>query len=267
MAVNHNLTGPDKNTEQLQTQVLELQHQLAQLTAKNRAMWTLLAEVTRRLHASSASIKAAVSSLLDYDIFWDGSAQHEFLETIDDSVDQGSNLTMLMTLAFRSEANDLDINPANQSLQEIVATVLDTISSKIPQARLKVQIPPEGTAIFVDYGYLAVALRFLLETIIESTAAETPITVQAIEAPPFWQLDINPVTGTVVDFIQNLTEVISQDLTQTVGLPPESVLKLFTAFQLFQQQHIDLRFYTTPKNRTGLRVEIPFSQISQSSLL
>jgi K+-sensing histidine kinase KdpD len=267
MAADPSFTQPNTNVKQLQAQVLELEHQLTRQTAKNRAMWTLLVEVTRRLHASSASIKAAVSSLLDYDIFWDGSAQHEFLETIDDSVDQGSSLITLMTLAFRSEANDLDMNLANQSLQEIVATVLDTIFSKIPQAQLNVEISPEGPAIFVDYGHLAVALRFLLEIIVESPQVNTPITVQAVEAASCWQLDITPAPGVVVDFIQNLTEVTPQNLMQPAGLPPESVLKLFTTWQLFKQQHITLHFFTTNKPETGLRVVIPFSQISQSSLL
>jgi len=39
--------------------------------ALDRALWLLLVQLSRKLQISSASIKAGVSSLLDYSIFWD----------------------------------------------------------------------------------------------------------------------------------------------------------------------------------------------------
>jgi len=266
MAVDRNSRRPDE-VEQLQTTIEELQYRLAHVTAKNRAMWSLLAEVTRRLHASSASIKAAVSSLLDYDIFWDGSAQHEFLETIDDSVDQGANLIKLMTLAFRSEADDLEIKPENQSLQEILATVLDTIASKMPQTQININIPPERATIFADYGYLAVALRFLVEVLLESEPETKPISISATQLELFWQLDMIPVSDSVAGFLQKLNAVAIQDLMQTEGLSPEKVLKLFTAFQLCQRQNVELKVNTPGSPaQASLRILIPSSPASQTSL-
>ena len=123
MTEEQNFSSTSIDPEDLQRQVLDLRRQLAEFRARNRAMWSLLAEISQKLQASSTSIKAAVSSLLDYDIFWDGSTQHEFLETIDESVDQGSNLIMLMMLAFRSEADSLEMKPEPHALQEILSTV------------------------------------------------------------------------------------------------------------------------------------------------
>ncbi len=93
----------NKNLETLLNENRDLRRQLAELNARNQTLQTLLVEISRKLQISSASIKAAVSSMLALDFFWDESTQHEFLETIDNSVDQISSLIRLVTLAFRSE--------------------------------------------------------------------------------------------------------------------------------------------------------------------
>ena len=77
--------------EILQSKITELNRELEEAKAINQSMWSLLVEITNRLQMSSSAIKAAVSSLLDHDIFWDGSTQHELLEIIDNSADQVSN--------------------------------------------------------------------------------------------------------------------------------------------------------------------------------
>ena len=94
--------------KELYQQTLDLRRQLAELTAKQRMVWALFIDASRKLQISSASIKAAVSSLLNYDIFWDGANQHEFLTTINSSVDQAAKLASLLTLAVRSEAGSLE---------------------------------------------------------------------------------------------------------------------------------------------------------------
>ena len=69
MAEDQTYSSISNAPEDLQREVLDLRRQLAESRARNRAMWSLLAEISQRLQASSTSIKAAVSSLLDYDIF------------------------------------------------------------------------------------------------------------------------------------------------------------------------------------------------------
>ena len=203
-------------------------------------MWILLAEVSRGLQVSSASIKAAVSSLLDYDIFWDGSAQHEFLETIDDSVNQEANLIMLMTLAFKSAANNLAMKREPNDFREILSTVVDTISAGIPETDIKIDIPSEGSSVLVDYGYLAVGLRLLLEGLLESKIAPQPLELRAVETRTHWSLEIGYLTDSGVELIRNLANSQIYDLMQTKEFSPESILKLFTASQIFQQQDIQL---------------------------
>jgi len=266
MVEDQNFSATSMDAAALQKQVLELRRQLAESRARNRAMWSLLAEISQRLQASSTSIKAAVSSLLDYDIFWDGSTQHEFLETIEDSVDQGSNLIVLMTLAFRSEASSLEMKPEPHTLQEILSTVLDTILAKMPGLELKVDFPPEGEPVFVDYGYLAVALRLLLEVLIEPEPPPAQIELLAAEAENSWLLDIGPIPETIGVAIGHLCQDRFDELLTSdnfLPLSPEKLLKLFTASRIFRLQDIQLDVQTGETEKAGLRLSIPVARPGQ----
>ena len=243
--------------EDAQRQILGLRRQLAELKAQNQAMWTLLAEISRRLQTSSTSIKAAVSSLLDYDIFWDGSTQHEFLETIDNSVDQGANLIMLMMLAFRSEANSLEMKPEPHMLQEILSTVLDTISAKKPKFHFNVASPTAGNPVFVDYGYLAVGLRLLLEVLIESGVVSPKLELRVMETEDHWCLDIVNIQESVTKTIDYLCQGRFDDLMLADHISPENVLKLFTATRIIRLQNIQLEVQAGAEGEMGLRLVIP----------
>ena len=122
----------------------------------------MLAGANRRLQMSSAAIKAAVSSLLNYDIFWDGANQHEFLETINTSVDQAGRMVKLMTLAFRLEAGSLVIKCEPQVLQEIVSVVQDHITTRFPHLAFGLTLPQTGGPALVDYEFLMIALEYLI---------------------------------------------------------------------------------------------------------
>lgn len=242
--------------EALQTQVNNLQRQVAELKARNQMMYAMLVAVSQRLQSSSASIKAAVSSLLDYDIFWDGSTQHEFLETIDDSVNQEAGLIMLMTLAFRAEADSLEIRREPHEFPEILSTVLGDLSTKTPEIQLNVDFPAEGTSVFVDYEYLAVALRLVLEVLVEAAVSQK-ITVVATEVQAHWRLDINGLPEPIAEIVYNLCKNRAPASMQTDHLSPENVLKLFTACQIFCLQDIQLDVYAQTTENVGLRLTVP----------
>ncbi len=245
------------DSEDLQREVLDLRRQLADSRVRNRAMWSLLAEISQRLQASSTSIKAAVSSLLDYDIFWDGSTQHEFLETIDESVEQGANLIVLMTLAFRSEASRLEMKPEPHALQEILSTVLDTISLKMPGLQLKADFPTEGRPVFVDYGYLAVALRLLLEVLTEPGPTSSHIELLAVDVQDCWLLDIGAIGEEINEAISYLCQDQFDELVTVHNISPENVLKLFTASRILRQQNIQLDIHKDEAGEARLRLTIP----------
>ena len=242
-----------------QHQILTLRRQLGELQAQNRAMWALLAEVSRKLQASATSIKAAASSLLDRDIFWDGSNQHEFLETIDYSVDQGTNLITLMMLAFRSEAGSLEMKPEPHILQEILSTVLDTLSVEKPTFRFHMVLPATGSPALVDYEYLAVGLRLLLEVLIESAVSLPELELRVVEDQDAWRLDLLNVPEPVIDAIDYLCQGRFDDLMSIDRISPESLLKLFTVSRILGLQHIHLKIHAGEEGKAYLRLTMPIA--------
>jgi signal transduction histidine kinase len=257
MAEDQQYSSASKDLEDLQREVLDLRRQLAESRARNRAMWSLLAEVSQRLQVSSTSIKAAVSSLLDYDIFWDGSTQHEFLETIDESVEQGASLIVLMALAFRSEASKLEMNPEPHALQEILSTVVDTVSLKMPELQLKADFPAEGRPVFVDYRYLVVALRLLLEVLVEPETVSSPIDLVAVDAQDSWFLDIKVIPAETVEAISYIHQDQFEELVAANKFSPENLLKLFTASRILRLQNIQLIIIENEAGETRVRLTIP----------
>ncbi len=243
--------------EEAQKEIIALRQQLAELQAQNRAMWSLLAAVSRRLQISSTSIKAAASSLLEHDIFWDGSNQHEFLETIDDSVDEGAKLITLMMLAFRSEANTLEMNLEPHSLQEILSAVLGAMASQWPDLVVEPTLPPSGKPVLVDYEYLSIGLRLLFEALLESRMVSARSTLQLTELDDHWRIELLDTEKAVTEALQHLCERRFDDLMLLDHISPENVLKLFTASRIIQLQNIRLEAQSGKESETVLRLTIP----------
>ena len=149
--------------DQLVDQNRQLQTALEAAKAEKYFAWDLFLEVGRRLQVSSASIKAAVSSLLNYEILWDPANQHEFLQTIDNSIERSSRLAILLTLAFRAEAGKLELHPEPQIFQEIMAILQADISTEYPDLVDTFGLPQEGKHVVVDYEYLILSLKYLFE--------------------------------------------------------------------------------------------------------
>jgi hypothetical protein len=122
-----------------------LRTRLKQMESRELFLWGLLLETSRKLQSSSASIKAAVSSLLNYDIFWDIANQREFLETINVSIDQVSELVMLVNIESRLRGGTLEFkrephyNPGNYYAGKTGSTCC-----KQPEFVLLTNFPDDG---------------------------------------------------------------------------------------------------------------------------
>lgn len=249
----------DTEVERLQAQNRALRQQLSTLQIKNQTLWIVLTEIARRLQGHSTSIKAAVSSLLDYDIFWDESTQHEFLETIDSSVDDISALTAVLTLAFKVEARNLEIKPEPQMLQEILMTTATTLAETNGGAHLRLTMPPSGKSVLVDYEYLALALRLLFEVLfnVEGAPAQD-IDVEATEAENGWQLEIKGVDDAVAALICDTFHQRTEQLIPHEQLLSEDSLRLLTACKVFQLQHVNVDRQPMGEGTSVLRLTVPY---------
>ena len=201
MKVDDNHNSEMLSIEELQAQIMTLKQRLDEANVLNQAMWSLLTETSKRLQVSSAAIKAAVTSLLDYDIFWDGSTQHELLEIIDSSTDLVSDQITLLSLAFRAESKSLVIRPELNAIPEILSSVMDMISDGYPDLDLDFQISLDSSPALVDYEYLSVALRLFFEVIAESQSPSEAIRVFTHETSSDWYIDIVGVHTDILGFI------------------------------------------------------------------
>lgn len=252
------MVNPDQDKpsyEELLQQNQVLLQELSNLRAEKRALWVMLAGTNRRLQMSSAAIKAAVSSLLNYDIFWDGANQHEFLETINTSVDQAGRLVKLMTLAFRLESGTLSLKREPEVLQEIVSAVQDHIGQRFPHLTLGVTLPEAGGPALVDYEFLMMALEFLVE-VIEYMGIRR-MGIQAVEEADRWILKFEGLDDRAVQAFRCAYEnCLGQSSTSNL-LVPEHRLRLYIINQILVLQGIRVEITGSSDQVQRLRLLIP----------
>jgi K+-sensing histidine kinase KdpD len=242
--------------EEMYQQNLDLRRELEELRTNLQSVWALLVDASRKLQISSASIKAAVSSLLNYDIFWDGANQHEFLTTINTSVDQAAKLVALLALAFRAEESSLELKRESHNLQEIISIVQDHGAIAFPKLILAITLPEEGRPVLVDYEYLIIALELLCE-VFEVAAGMEHIQVQATENQDSWFLDFKELDLAIVQLILSPLDWQADRLAVSQSLPLDYLLRLHVARQILRLQGISVEILDNMTGKSALRLRVP----------
>lgn len=255
-----NLEQNKPSYEELLQQNQALAQEISDLKAEKRALWNMLAGTNRRLQMSSAAIKAAVSSLLNYDIFWDGANQHEFLETINASVDQAGRLVKLMTLAFRLESGSLVLKREPQVLQEIVSAVQDHMTTRFPNLAFGLTLPEAGGPALVDYEFLMMALEFLIEAMEQMGTRRMGI--QAVEAADSWILKFEGLDNQVLQVLQSANENRLGRSDTANRIVPESLLRVYIASQILDLQEIRMEIIESTEHLPKLRLVVPAQRSS-----
>lgn len=253
---NSNPQKPDSfSYDEVVQQNLALRHEIEELRALEPFVWNLFADASRKLQIYSASIKAAVSSLLNYDIFWDTTNQHEFLETIDSSVNQVSDMIVLLTLAFRAQANSLELRRDSQLLQEILSVSQMAAIKKFPEMKLEISFPVDGKPVLVDYEYLTKALLLLYEVLYAQAPTE-PIRVVASETSGAWLLDFTGLGAQTLKLIQQMHYCKTQP-TSNEYLSAENTLRLHIVCEILHLQQISIDVVDEPGQPPILRLQVP----------
>ena len=230
----------DMSKNKLREQVIKLRRQLKSEEAKNRALWLLLEEITDRMQISSAGIKAAVTSLLDYDIVWDGTTEHDFLEITNNNVDIVSREIMLITLASKIETKQLELVPEPNSIEEIISNVVDILANQYPDYQMEVDITANEKPVFVDYDYVVMALLFLLEFIAEMNSEAEAFHIGASEVGSDSVIQISGVNHKVRGLISSLEDDLTEGLIWKNSLKSTDKLKLFVLGNLFIAQNVEI---------------------------
>jgi hypothetical protein len=240
---------------ELVQQNLALRQELAQVNAEKKAIWGMLSGANRRLQMASAAIKAAVSSLLNYDIFWDGANEHEFLETINTSVDQAGRSVKLLSLAFRLESGSLELKREPQVLQEIISAVQEHVSTNLPGLKFGLTLPQEGLPVVVDYEFLMLSLELILEAL-EHMGVHR-VGIQAVEEPQRWVLQFEGLEAANIQVIADVSRLEFGPGPTLKVTPPEDLLRLHIALQILQIQDIQVETPDLSDHPPKLRLIVP----------
>jgi K+-sensing histidine kinase KdpD len=244
--------------ELLLEQNLALRQEIKELKMIHQNIWMLLVVVGRRLQMTSASVKAAVTSLLGRDIFWDVSTEHEFLQTINESTDYFSDLSMLVSLVSRLQTGKIQINQEPHTLQEILSKLEDELSQRIEKLTFGVEYPRDGASVLVDYEYMMIALRLLFEAMAGDQDHSVKIQVVMEQMDDSWRLEIhNGGTLSVYKLICNLSDNLTEEFLQTEQISPELALKIYTAFKIFSLQNIQIQACEDKANNAFIELAIP----------
>lgn len=228
-----------------------LQREVDELKAARRALGGILVTLSRGLQSSTASIKAAVSSLLNHDIFWDPANQHEFLQAIDNSVGQMAQLAYLLAVTSRIDAEALDLRPEEYALQEIVMVARARTLTRWPQLTLDVSLAESGRPIRADFEYLTLALSLLLEV-----AAGRPncrgVSVDAHEQPDGWRLALNDVDAAASQEVVTYLAAPGAGAPIGSGLPAQSTLQLYIVREILSRHSVTVSLQTDVSGKASL---------------
>ncbi len=241
-----------------------LSQEIHELDQQRMFAWGLFAETSRKLQVYSASIKAAVSSLLNYDIFWDSANQHEFLETINTSVNQVSELIVLLTLAFRTEEGSLSLKRDPQMLQEILSVAQENARIKYPELTLNISYPLEGKMVLVDYEYLIKVLLLVLDVYC-ANISPGPVFIKASEGKTAWFVDFSGFDAQLMQTIEQMHRCKTQPANVDF-LSAENILRLHIACEVLHLQEIRVEVLEQAERPPVLRLWVPVVENPKSIL-
>lgn len=229
------------------------------MNSDDAVMWGLVSDISQSMQISFASIKAATSSLLGGDIFWDQATQHEFMQTVDHSVDGLSDLTAVMTMAMRSQGRALSLRREPNSLQEILSRAKDEVQKHMPGADVALTLPAEARLALVDYECLLMALRLLTEVLISTREQRrAPLAVQLQEDARGWQIVFTGgFSGFAADIVNWFCYGAPEGASLPANLRAETKLKALTAHRLLALHAIDMATHSDRDNHIILVLRVP----------
>jgi K+-sensing histidine kinase KdpD len=244
--------------EELQEKILILQRDLESAKANNQALWLLLDEMSNRIQISLAGIKATVTSLLDYDILWDGSTKHDFLEIIENNVDTVSKKMMLFTIASKIQTDQLEIVLEPNSIGEVLSYVVDLLADEYPSCKMRVNITADGKPILVDFEYFSRALLLLLETFVEIQPEYEQCRIEVSRSDKEWFICIMGLKPAIKNVFSNLPEALSDHEGAKAQLSLFSEFRLYVIKRLLALQSIKLEAIAAEDEKDSfIRISIP----------
>ena len=253
------LENAESNTKphDLKSKNVNLHTKLKSSQILTDSMWILLSDISRRLQISSASIKAAETSMLGHDIFWDAATQHEFLRTIDVSVDEVSRFATLISYTSRLMIDKVEVNLESQMLQEIFYVVQRDYSNKFDSAQFDIVFQLNNDEVFVDFEYLCIAIRMLIHVISKKESIDDPINLVVYSDNENFIVEMDKVNEDQYRLITNFPKNLNPNFIKESHLSSEQILMIYIAYKLCDLQNVKLKTSINSEGNKSLQFIIP----------
>jgi two-component system, OmpR family, sensor histidine kinase KdpD len=198
----------------------------------------LLGSVTHDLRTPLASIKAAVSSLLDETMTWSEADRRDFLESIDTSADRLNRLVGNLLDLSRLEAGVAVPQKEWYLIGDIIAAVLDQLdlTGQLRGRPVEVDVPDDLPLVPMDHAQIEEVLTNLIENALKYSPATSPIHISAC----------------ITDVPHELQVSVAD---RGIGIPPGELDAIFGKF--YRVQHVQLPWdKSRPPIGTGLGLAI-----------
>lgn len=251
----------NQQSDNLELEILRLRDENEQLKSQlqrnldfDRLNWHLSGSINTKLQLSSTSIKAAVSSLLDRNIFWEVSAQQEFLETIRQSIDNISERVVNLALANLLQAGSLEVSRKFYELHELMRAVQERYLQTTGNMLHYYDLVENGSLTFVDYRYFVHALSLLFSVV--GTGDSIKLSHESGYA--WYVLYLSNLTEPIHTVMQSILQEqwVAESLYR--DLPAEKIYELLLVVRLLEYQGI--RLLLDDSQTKGIRIEIPINE-------
>jgi hypothetical protein len=165
---------------------------------------------------------------------------------------------MLLSLAFRLEAERLEIKREPHSLQEILTNVEANIQRRFPEKQIILSMKQEGQVAWVDYDYLSLTLIILFEALL-SNPAQHQLAISANEENDVWKLEIVGVDPATCQLLQTFRSSLDNQVAfrKEENFSSENLLKLLVVIKLLDFQGLTMQLPGSPGFTQPLAIVIP----------
>lgn len=199
--------------------------------------WIILEKMIQHLYLSFATIKTAVSSLLDYDILWGDNNKHEFLRAIDTGVNQADDTTRLLMLLVLLKENKITLNQDLHPIQEIIKISYQRAKARYLNINIQLDLQNNGNPIFVDFENIVTGIELFIEFFAE--LGYTTVEILGKEIENHWIVLIGGnMENSILKMMQKFLETNVSLEKIFEFIPAYCLLKFLIAYKVLTIQDI-----------------------------
>jgi FtsZ-binding cell division protein ZapB len=219
--------------------------------------WSILERIIQRVYMSFATIKTAVSSLLDFEILWGDNSKLEFLKAIDIGVNQANNTIKLLMLLVLLKENKATLNQELHLIQEIVSAAYQRVKSEYSEISVKLDLQDQGDPIFVDFEYTVTGIELFIEFFGEIGFSNVEIVGKEIK--DHWIVIIGGTSeNSAIKMLQNLLETNANLENILEFVSADCLLKFLIAHRVLTIQNIRVGWAPADNNQSPkIVIDIP----------